>query len=638
MKNYQYKGQASRKVNRRRRKRINKLRFSIFIIICLMLLIGLGVGVNSLVTDKVPVSFLISDDLNEDVGTSEYQLTLNWEPLAEEKYKEILISIDEKEYILQPNQTTFSVTLDQSNQTYDIKFKAKKKGVVISKTVKKSIQTGEDNARLSQVIDELNLTDSVLTIKQTLKSDELKSVNLKTLNYQLVLPSGEVVGSVTPTNVKKSKDQIQVELTIPLTDLMDYHSMSLMMSFKKSDLTFMTVVNDQTQTSDTIINENANQFQVGFVNQELIIMNHQLEHYDYMQHNFYAESLHVDVEGVDELITTYQLIDERGETVVDRAYDSEGNKAIDLSQLEPGRYFIYYNQFPIYTHTKVSDIWYTVTRDGGAHEVNIETSQGMLSLDVKALDELPENVYDVLIDPGHGGLDTGAAYNGLLEAEETLKISEYIAKRLTDHGLKVKLTRTEDLDPAGEGNFNYEESMYYINGRVEQAYQYKANYMISSHLNSFNKVLEGFEVYTSIVTTNDWAQKVAQYLIEAGQAPRDSEKSEFRVSEGTYKKSFLCKDLAGYDETYGCKNDYMDYLYIIRETGGKVSQASGLLKHTDKNYYTEIPNYGAETMLIEYAYIDNQNDSNDWKNNWEEYGEAVVKATLEYLNIPYQSK
>ena len=180
--------------------------------------------------------------------------------------------------------------------------------------------------------------------------------------------------------------------------------------------------------------------------------------------------------------------------------------------------------------------------------------------------------------------------------------------------------------------------MYYINGRVEQAYQYKANYMISSHLNSFNKVLEGFEVYTSIVTTNDWAQKVSQYLIEAGQESRDSEKSEFRMSEGTYKKSFLCKDLAGYDETYGCKNDYMDYLYIIRETGGKVSQASGLLKHTDKNYYTGIPNYGAETLLIEYAYIDNQNDSNDWKNNWEEYGEAVVKATLEYLNIPYQSK
>lgn len=638
MTNYQYKGQTSRRIKKSKRRRINKIRFSIFIIICLTLFIGLGLGIKSLVTDKVLVSFVISDDLNQEVGQSEYQLTLNWGPLEETKYEQILISIDDKEYTLEPNQTTFNVMLNQAEHNYEIKFKAKRKGFVVSNTVKKFIQTEADNHVLSQTVDEFNLEDSVLNIKQTLKSDELKSVDLKTLVYQLVLPSGEVVGSVTPANVKKSKGQISVELTIPLTDLMDYHSLSLMMSFKKSDLTFITPVKDQAQISDTILNQNKDELQVGFANQELIILNHQLEHYDYLEHNFYAESLHIDVEKEAEEITAYQLIDEQGEVVVDHVYDSEGNQGIDLSQLEAGRYFIYYNQFPIYTHTKVLDTWYTVTRNGRANEITLETSQGMLSLDIKELDKLPENVYDILIDPGHGGLDTGAAYNDLLEAEETLKISEYIANRLMDHGLKVKLTRTEDLDPAGEGNFNYEESMYYINGRVEQAYQYKANYMISSHLNSFNKVLEGFEVYTSIVTTNDWAQKVAQYLIEAGQQPRDSEKSEFRVSEGSYKKSFLCKDLTGYDETYGCKNDYMDYLYIIRETGGVASQASGLLKHTDKNYYTQIPNYGAETMLIEYAYIDNKNDSDDWKNNWQKYGEAVVRATLEYLNIPYQSK
>ena len=43
-------------------------------------------------------------------------------------------------------------------------------------------------------------------------------------------------------------------------------------------------------------------------------------------------------------------------------------------------------------------------------------------------------------------------------------------------------------------------------------------------------------------------------------------------------------------------------------------------------------------MLIEYAYIDNVKDSNEWKANYEKWGEAVVKATLQYLNVPYKSK
>ena len=78
----------------------------------------------------------------------------------------------------------------------------------------------------------------------------------------------------------------------------------------------------------------------------------------------------------------------------------------------------------------------------------------------------------------------------------------------------------------------------------------------------------------------------------------------------------------------------MDYLYIIRDTGGRVSQSTTLPDYNDN--YTTIPNYGAETILIEYAYIDNSKDSKDWIANWEKWGEAIVKATVDYLGITYQ--
>ena len=153
--------------------------------------------------------------------------------------------------------------------------------------------------------------------------------------------------------------------------------------------------------------------------------------------------------------------------------------------------------------------------------------------------EVPTDVYDILIDPGHGGLDGGTIAGELTEANEALKLSKYIAGRLEDHGLKVKLTRTEDVDPAGPGKSDYGKSPFYDEGRVEQVYRYQTKYMISNHLNSFDGSLEGFEVYSSVVTDDDWSSRIATSLKSAGQDPRDSIKSEFRISEGSYKKCFI---------------------------------------------------------------------------------------------------
>ena len=50
----------------------------------------------------------------------------------------------------------------------------------------------------------------------------------------------------------------------------------------------------------------------------------------------------------------------------------------------------------------------------------------------------------VVIDAGHGGEDSGASGNGIIEKEYTLKISEYIYNRLKELGVDVKITRTTD--------------------------------------------------------------------------------------------------------------------------------------------------------------------------------------------------
>ena len=50
----------------------------------------------------------------------------------------------------------------------------------------------------------------------------------------------------------------------------------------------------------------------------------------------------------------------------------------------------------------------------------------------------------VVIDEGHGGADSGAVGNGIIEKDLTLKISNYIYDRLKDLGVDVKMTRTTD--------------------------------------------------------------------------------------------------------------------------------------------------------------------------------------------------
>ncbi|MDX9703201.1 MAG: N-acetylmuramoyl-L-alanine amidase [Candidatus Auribacterota bacterium] len=51
----------------------------------------------------------------------------------------------------------------------------------------------------------------------------------------------------------------------------------------------------------------------------------------------------------------------------------------------------------------------------------------------------------VILDPGHGGKDSGAVSpSGILEKNVTLSIAQKVARRLSEYGVSVLLTRTDD--------------------------------------------------------------------------------------------------------------------------------------------------------------------------------------------------
>ena len=60
-------------------------------------------------------------------------------------------------------------------------------------------------------------------------------------------------------------------------------------------------------------------------------------------------------------------------------------------------------------------------------------------------DNLDRQVKKVVIDPGHGGTDSGAVGNGKLEKDYTLLISKYMYNRFKDLGIPVAITRENDI-------------------------------------------------------------------------------------------------------------------------------------------------------------------------------------------------
>ncbi len=100
--------------------------------------------------------------------------------------------------------------------------------------------------------------------------------------------------------------------------------------------------------------------------------------------------------------------------------------------------------------------------------------------------------YRIVIDAGHGGIDTGARANGLKEKNIVLKFAREIARTLTASGrYKVFLTRDGD---------------YFIplRQRYEIAQRSKADLLISVHADYLkNKAVRGASVYTLSEVASD---------------------------------------------------------------------------------------------------------------------------------------
>lgn len=112
--------------------------------------------------------------------------------------------------------------------------------------------------------------------------------------------------------------------------------------------------------------------------------------------------------------------------------------------------------------------------------------------------------HTIVIDPGHGGTDTGAVgVDGLLEKDITLLVSKRIQQILLDSGAAVVMTREDDRDVYGPSATDAQE----LQARVDVGEAASdAEIFLSVHCNAFTKpAANGTETYYYPKTKQDEA-------------------------------------------------------------------------------------------------------------------------------------
>ena len=184
--------------------------------------------------------------------------------------------------------------------------------------------------------------------------------------------------------------------------------------------------------------------------------------------------------------------------------------------------------------------------------------------------------YSIVVDAGHGGDDPGAVNGNIYEKDFTLEVSNYIYDRFRQLGVPVTLTR--NTDETLDRNERVD--------RILSAYGNNPNVIVlSNHINAGGG--EGAEVVYALRNNSTLAKNVLDSIGAEGQPTRK------------YYQRRLPSDTS------------KDYYFIHRLTGN------------------------TQPLLIEYGFIDNNNDLRRLQNNLLDYGEAVVRAVANYIGVPY---
>lgn len=362
----------------------------------------------------------------------------------------------------------------------------------------------------------------------------------------------------------------------------------------------------------------------------------------------YIYGTHLNIEGNYNFTDNPELVLYNGEFISYELNNEDGkfnislllNDGIYLDDIPVGDYYLFlrtkyneddkekYRYYALKNDTDYQDTtYYTMSNFNKKIVINNEEEYPTMMLHVS--DSNDNNVYDIVLDPGHGGMDGGATKNGYKETDFTLEIANKLKEGLTKEGFTVKLTHEE-----GQLSSNDRLEEYGVHGRAVIPREVNAKYMFSIHLNSNNSsYVNGLEIYTAKNINYDFAKLLANNITSKTGIGYSNNKVN-KIFDGIYSKNFTENDINSSLEGYKDRNlnayditTNSNYYYIIRETGGIVTGAYVDDRNSSitANPYVN-SNVGTETYLLELGYLSNKSNLDNMINNMDKYVEAIVDS------------
>ena len=280
-------------------------------------------------------------------------------------------------------------------------------------------------------------------------------------------------------------------------------------------------------------------------------------------------------------------------------------------------------------------VYYTMSKYNNKILINSDNKYGTMSFDVK--ENSDNGIYDITIDPGHGGMDSGGSISGYNESDFTMAISKKVKENLEKDGFKIKLTHDE-----GELTRNDLLDEYNAGGRAIIPNEVKSKYTFSIHINKNTvKSVHGIEVYTPANINYDFAKNIANNLVEQTELDYSTNRL-YKMFNGVYTRNFTEDDvlssLKGYEdkgyEPYDVSTN-SNYYYMIRETGGYMTGAyidDGNSEKVGVNpYYNS--NIANETYLLELGYLSNSSDLNIINNSIDKLAKVISDTIIDKFDV-----
>ena len=191
----------------------------------------------------------------------------------------------------------------------------------------------------------------------------------------------------------------------------------------------------------------------------------------------------------------------------------------------------------------------------------------------------------IMVDPGHGGKDSGAVRVRVREKDINLAVAKELTELLKKNGFQVKMTRTTDV-------------FIPLSDRSKMSNKFKADLFVSVHANAArNRTAHGFEVYFRSEKATD---KEA-----ADTAALENEAMQYEEVHYNFVEALL-QSLA--------KNEYVNesskLAGYVRNSIEKQSGTGIAIKNTSvrqANFYV-LKGVQSPAILVELGYLSNQAD------------------------------